>query len=194
MNESTVKTIFPTSLYRSAALVPIDDLRAIAFLIYQLHLIELEESLWKTCQKASRAQLQPSVSDECYWPTMVINTMYHLNRTPVNDGQCQKFVQEQLDQSYFEHQQVKQQYLTKQGSIDNFQHLFEDPLVDFVQKQLQPLRLHYEYRRQLIVYEYQIAMLDRQFSKTHPTATQVGRKIVPNSVVFRYRSIVDRFC
>ena len=66
MNESTVQTIFPTSLHRSAALVPIDDLRAIAFLIYQLHLIELEESVWRTCQKASLAQLRPRVSDECY--------------------------------------------------------------------------------------------------------------------------------
>lgn len=150
-----------------------DDMREICQLIYQLNLIQFEESLWNTYLKSNEESSARNRSQPfTFWPTMVINTMYDQNKRPVTEETCRRFVQNKLDAFHEQRNIFEQHYQEKKKRFDNYERYFEPSFIQFIRQQIQPFRLHYESQIQLYQFNHQLELLEKQLCTSCPLPSQ----------------------
>ena len=165
-------------IYRSGSSTNVEELRRMAILMHQIHVLDLEKSLWATCFRAGTGLLKPNESHRKIWPSMVkkmlqsdqrATTVSDPQQITVDDGHCLRCVQEhqrELDKHQQQLNLKKQQFFGLTTGIEAI-------LQTFLQEHLQPIRSKYECKMKLVEFDYSEQVLRHTFLQQNPCEEQV---------------------
>jgi len=163
-------------------LIYLKQLRSIAILMYQLHALDLEKSLWNHYLKSGTGTLKSNESNLKVWPkdvqTMIqlvlsSRTSSDLDQFHLNNKYCYRFVHEHLRKFDEKQQQLKEQLIIKKKQFYGYTNTIENSLETFIQKNSKALRFEYEYAMKIMEFDYRERVLDHAFEQQNPTPQQV---------------------
>lgn len=174
----------------------IQEIREIAILIYQSRIINLEKSVWLTYFKAGTGTLKTEQSSPAIWPTRLKSYVVSLKNYDLNkdhlDDLCLKLVHLRLHRFDHKQQQCQDKLRENIESISDDKTHILPILQTYIEENLQSLQGQYDYRIQLIIYDYEYHRLELEFFAQDPTEYQV-RKFVDHCLIHpsTYLLVVD---
>jgi len=171
------------TISQSASSITTEELRQIALLMHQLHVLDLEKSLWDTYLKSGIGSFKADQSHIKIWPSEVkamirfarrSTTISDINQINILDDHCYQFVNNQLREFNEKQQQLRQQLIRKKKQFYHYRDPMDQILQTLVQEQMQSLRLEYEYKIKLVEFDYRQEVLDQAVQQQHPNVQQVN--------------------
>lgn len=171
-------------IIRSNGCINIGELRQLAILTHQLHVLELEKSLWTTYYQAGTGILLKATENNRLklWPLMLKKIMQFERRPttvsdpdqiPIDENECSSFVRDHQRELESEQLKCQQQYDFLKQNCPDWINTIENNLQAFIQKHLQLLRLKYECRMKLVEFDYRQQVLEYSFNLQDPHHEQV---------------------
>ncbi|CAF5066569.1 unnamed protein product [Rotaria magnacalcarata] len=138
----------------------IEKLRAIAIVIHQLKMINLEITLWSTILKSGTGQFNESHTGPPLWPELfkkLIDSPVHQqqqNNDTMNEIYL-NIVQSRLRQLKQREQYYQRKYDEQIHPIDNYHTTMKPFLQTFIQDKLHSVQMNFEHNITLIGYEFE---------------------------------------
>ncbi|CAF3116190.1 unnamed protein product [Rotaria sp. Silwood2] len=171
----------------------IEELRQIGILIYQFSMINLQKSLWMTYWKAGMGQLKSSngMKDNNdhigpqLWP-LEVQSEIKMSTSNENNDACQVFVTRYLAE-------LDDRMKHYENELSNKKNQFSDSIQTietFVQENLTPIRLYYEYQIAVVEYNYYDRVLELEYLQHSPAHYQ--KQIVKQLCHAKYQEEITR--
>ncbi|CAF2935453.1 unnamed protein product [Rotaria sp. Silwood2] len=181
---------FEKIINQISSMEKIEELRQIGILIYQFSMIHLQKSLWIAYWKAEMGQLKSSnqmKNDNDHigpqlWP---LEVQSEIKMSTSNDT-CRVFVTR-----YFSELDVQMKHY--ENELSNKKNQFSDyiqTIETFVQENLTPIRLYYEYQIAVVEYNYYDRVLELEYLQHNPAHCQ--KQIVKQLCHAKYQEEITR--
>lgn len=152
-----------------------EDIHAIAFCIHTIRATNLEKQVWNVYLRMGRAQWKPRNNQdqmicESYWPSCV------RARATIESKTNEQIIEEQLNEfdRIIEHYELKLK--EKKHSLVFMNDTIERMIGDYVENHgIQSVRLKCNYRLNMLDYDFECEIIDRQFRRLEPNENQVNR-------------------
>ncbi|CAF1265576.1 unnamed protein product [Adineta steineri] len=182
-NDYKFQDMVEQKISSSTDIFNIKMIQIVAILIYQLHVLDLENCLWNTCLKIDTSHLQKDQNNLKVWP-LRIRTMIQFARCSTNISNSDKiqftdenrldFIGEHLRNLNQKQQQIKQELMKHKINIVGFTDNLEQILQTFVKDNTQFVRLQYSLEIKLLKFDHHEQLFDYKFQKQNPTSKQTN--------------------